>query len=263
MIESHVAKLIRKFGPNQGTAVCLGDQLSTTGERTGDIFRSWGYSRFYDIDYNGKAEVNHDLNLPLPKLPRADLLYDGGTMEHVCNVSQALESIAKLVRVGGVLVQVVPVNTYGESFYCIDPQLPRDFYAANGFECLELFMFQKPSLTWLMVELGDRWLPKKWNKALRDKMRPAEGTTIKDPEFSVRRRLHDWIFNDGRVRMLRCDRKHIRLPRRTMLLYAGVKTREVTPTVWPHQNYYPAAMTVEREYLQISDRRSVQSVLAG
>src|SRR6266480_3572627 len=88
MIERHIYERIRNCGPGRGTAICLGDQIpSFTKAATKELLTGLGYEKTLDVDYNGNASFEHDLNFPiLRKVPRADLIYDGGTMEHVANI---------------------------------------------------------------------------------------------------------------------------------------------------------------------------------
>ncbi len=90
------------------------------------------------------ATVQHDLNLPLPAALHAkyDLVFDGGTLEHVFNFPQALKSCMELVRPGGHFVQVSNANNFmGHGFWQISPELMyRSMSAANGFEIVAVMV---------------------------------------------------------------------------------------------------------------------------
>ncbi len=88
-------------------------------------------------DFEG-AEFVHDLNKPIrPEWrERFDVVYDGGTLEHVFNFPIALQSCMEMVKVGGRLfLHTVANNWCGHGFYQFSPEL---FYRAlspeNGFE---------------------------------------------------------------------------------------------------------------------------------
>lgn len=108
-----------------------------------DLFDESGYSEkmfkalgFGDVktmdfsDYEG-ATVIHDLNKPLPKTlkNKFDFIYDGGTIEHVFNVSQALVNMFDALKVGGTLVSINGFNGWpGHGFYQFQPDLVWSFW---------------------------------------------------------------------------------------------------------------------------------------
>jgi len=88
-------------------------------------------------DFEG-AKLVHDLNQPLPAdwKERFDVVYDGGTLEHVFNFPTALRNAMELLKPGGRLfIQTCANNLCGHGFYQFSPEL---FYRAlspeNGFE---------------------------------------------------------------------------------------------------------------------------------
>jgi SAM-dependent methyltransferase len=88
-------------------------------------------------DFEG-AKLVHDLNLPIPPewKEKFDVVYDGGTMEHVFNFPVALRNSMELLRPGGHLfMHTCANNLCGHGFYQFSPEL---FYRAlspeNGFE---------------------------------------------------------------------------------------------------------------------------------
>ncbi len=81
-------------------------------------------------DYEG-AGIIHDLN----RLPPAwlenqfDLIFDGGTVEHVFNVPNALEGIFRMLRPGGRFVSANGLNGwYGHGMYQFNPELVWTFW---------------------------------------------------------------------------------------------------------------------------------------
>lgn len=70
-----------------------------------ELFNMLGFSAVsaMDIsDYEG-AGILHDLNRPVPKelYSKFDLIYDGGTMEHVYDAPMVMENIGNMLNVGG------------------------------------------------------------------------------------------------------------------------------------------------------------------
>lgn len=90
-------------------------------------------------DYEG-ADVVHDLNVPVdPSLHAAfDFVFDAGTLEHVFSTKDALFNICRMCRVGGVVVNVNPVDFINHGFINLNAELFRDCFAANGFDELAL-----------------------------------------------------------------------------------------------------------------------------
>ena len=90
-------------------------------------------------DFEG-AEVLHDLNDKLPKSLKgsADLIYDGGTTEHVFDVAQAMDNIAELLRPGGVFSSCVPGNGFfAHGFYQFGPELVYGYWKhGRGYDVL-------------------------------------------------------------------------------------------------------------------------------
>ena len=88
-------------------------------------------------DFEG-ARFVHDLNQPLPAdwKQKFDVVFDGGTLEHVFNFPVALRNSMELLREGGRLfIHTCANNLCGHGFYQFGPEL---FYRAlspeNGFE---------------------------------------------------------------------------------------------------------------------------------
>lgn len=92
------------------------------------VFKSLGAKNVYALDFSdfeGAAFV-HDLNQPLPDnlKQRFDLVYDGGTLEHVFNFPQALKNCMEMVRVDGRLIlHTIANNWMGHGFYQFSPEL--------------------------------------------------------------------------------------------------------------------------------------------
>src|SRR5581483_3040143 len=87
-------------------------------------------------DFEG-ANIIHDLNNPTSDdlADHYDLVFDGGTLEHVFDIATALKSISRIVKIGGRVVHISPMaNCIDHGFYCFSPTLFADFYSTNGFQ---------------------------------------------------------------------------------------------------------------------------------
>lgn len=108
------------------------------------IFRALGATRVDSMDvsdYEG-ATVLHDLNTPIPPELEGqyDLVYDGGTLEHVFNFPTAIWNAMRLCRVGGRLVIHNAANNWcGHGFYQFSPGLFHDLFTSENRYQIEQF----------------------------------------------------------------------------------------------------------------------------
>jgi len=110
--------------------------------------------------YEGAGLV-HDMNLPVPEglKERYDVVYDGGTLEHVFNIPTALKNCMEMVRVGGHLFIDSPGNNwFGHGFYQFSPEFfYRGLSPANGFEVVEMIAHAAgPNAKWYKVADPDQ-----------------------------------------------------------------------------------------------------------
>ncbi len=105
------------------------------------------------IDYSGyqKADIVHDLNLPVPNHlhRRFSAVIDGGTLEDVFDVRQVLANYMNMVRIGGSIFLNVPGNNLlGHGFYQFSPELfYRVFSQDNGSVTREVSVIESPFST--------------------------------------------------------------------------------------------------------------------
>jgi hypothetical protein len=103
-------------------------------------FLRWlGYEQVESMDfseYEG-CSLTHDLNVPVPDAWHGgyDVVFDGGTLEHVFHFPNAIANAMQLVREGGHFVTCTTSNNYnGHGFFQFSPELfCRIFEASNGF----------------------------------------------------------------------------------------------------------------------------------
>lgn len=90
-----------------------------------------------DVSAYENATIVFDLNnnsMPEKLLNRFDYIFDGGTFEHLFNISNAFENVIKMLKVGGKIFHYVPANNYiDHGFYSISPVLFIEYYEANNF----------------------------------------------------------------------------------------------------------------------------------
>lgn len=104
------------------------------------FFEALGATQVDSLDFSDfeGAKLVHDLNRPIPDSwkEKFDVVFDGGTLEHVFNFPVALRNSMELLRPNGrLIIQNCANNLCGHGFYQFSPEL---FYRAlspeNGFE---------------------------------------------------------------------------------------------------------------------------------
>lgn len=109
------------------------------------FFRAFGFSDVTSVDLPGaehEPDLYHDFNNPLPSdyVNRFNLIIDPGTMEHVFNIKTGFSNVVWALRVGGVVIQQLPIYSFNGGYYSINPNVLNDFYAANGFSDLRSYI---------------------------------------------------------------------------------------------------------------------------
>lgn len=102
---------------------------------------------YYDIDKFDfdKPRIIHDLQCPIDSKFHNffNLVIDSGTLEHIFDAKTAMENIAKVTRVGGFVLQIIPAQNYlNHGFYQFSPTFFYDFYINNGFEIVESYLIE-------------------------------------------------------------------------------------------------------------------------
>ena len=225
-----------------------------------DFFKALGFSDYFDIDYNGKARLCLDLGKPIPKelYCKADILYDGGVIEHIPNIFQAMSNAMLLLKKDGILVQAVPVASFsGGTYYNIEPLLLRDLYGANGFEMVECLLFYSGQNKMDKMQYFRSYFNICKN-ILKSKIRPLVPKTIlkrrkmeyecKLEEYKKMRKYDDNLDNFSFINPFdpieRFKMKSHGLPSNTHVIYIGIKRRDIDPEniAIPTQADYPSAI---------------------
>jgi SAM-dependent methyltransferase len=123
-------------------------ELAKGGCYADGLFQLLGAEEMVSIDaspYEG-ASLTHDMNDPLPAdyAGQFDLVFDGGTLEHIFNFPCALRNCMELVRPGGHLVLHTPTNNWsGHGFYQFSPEVFfRAFCAENGYKVERMVAYE-------------------------------------------------------------------------------------------------------------------------
>jgi len=115
-----------------GIAATRSDLLQEDGYSE-TLLRQLGFGEIEAMDFSGYegAGIIHDLNTrPDPALEEQfDLIFDGGTIEHVFNVPMALEGVYRMLKTGGRFVSANGLNGWmGHGMYQFNPELVWTFW---------------------------------------------------------------------------------------------------------------------------------------
>lgn len=116
-----------------------------------ELFRHIGVFEIDSMDFSSyeNAKIVHDLNYPIPENFKSnyELVFDGGTLEHVFNFPIALKNAIDLLKIGGTFISFTPSNNYcGHGFYQFSPELfYRVFQPDYGMEIIRIQLFDVQS----------------------------------------------------------------------------------------------------------------------
>jgi SAM-dependent methyltransferase len=115
------------------------------------LFRMMGFSGVESIDNDDYENATHILDLNQNSMPpqilgQFDVVLDGGTLEHVFHVPNALRNALSLLKPGGRIIFLSPsTNHVDHGFYMFSPTLFMDYLLTNGFS-IQTFYFIRYSL---------------------------------------------------------------------------------------------------------------------
>lgn len=105
----------------------------------GCVFSALGIDKLHSLDaspFEG-CDFIHDLNDPCPPdelCGRFSLIIDGGTLEHIFHVPNALKAIHRMLRPGGIIIHQSPTSNYVDhGFYSFSPTFFEDYYRNAGY----------------------------------------------------------------------------------------------------------------------------------
>ena len=94
-------------------------------------------------DFEG-ATIIHDMNVEIPNNLKGkyDTVIDGGTLEHIFNIPQALDNASYLCKPGGQIIHMLPANNQcGHGFWQMSPELFFSLYSdKNGYKDTDVFL---------------------------------------------------------------------------------------------------------------------------
>jgi hypothetical protein len=110
------------------------------------FFKVCGAKNIDSFDFSEYENANHiwDMNKSIIEeyKNKYDLLFDGGTLEHIFNFPIAIKNCMEMIKVGGHFLSITCANNFsGHGFYQFSPELFfRIFSKENGFENTEIYI---------------------------------------------------------------------------------------------------------------------------
>lgn len=101
-----------------------------------------GYRETVAIDFGGTEKaLKLDLNQPISLGREFDVVFNGGTSEHVFNVWQFFKTVHDHTRSGGLMIHGAPfTGWFDHGFFNFNPTFYWDLAAANGYDVV-LFLY--------------------------------------------------------------------------------------------------------------------------
>ncbi len=112
------------------------------------FFTALGFREIVTCDISDYERPDHlvDLNGPLPEALRGrfDVVFDGGTLQHIFHLPNVLASIHQALKPGGraVFGMAPSHNHVDHGFYMFSPTFFWDFYEANGYRIETAYVFE-------------------------------------------------------------------------------------------------------------------------
>ena len=122
------------------------------------LFHKLGAQRVDSVDSSSyeDATIVHDMNTPISAAQHQQysVVYDGGSLEHIFNIPQALKNCMEMVRVGGHFMQASIANNFmGHGFWQFSPEVFfRAMSPVNGFQTEVVLLHEVGSRHWAVVQ---------------------------------------------------------------------------------------------------------------
>ncbi len=111
------------------------------------LFVALGFDELESMDYSNYegCTIVHDLNkdVPIQYHDRYDLIFDGGTSEHIFDLPKVLENYNKMLKRGGRIIHAAPSSNHVDhGFYMFSPTLFSDYYSSNNWNIKDSLFIQ-------------------------------------------------------------------------------------------------------------------------
>jgi len=103
------------------------------------FYRLLGVASYASIDlHDSRADIRHDMNLPLNVERQFDVITNFGTAEHIFNVFQFFDNVHRLLKAGGTALHVLPAcGDVNHGFYNFHLIFFHRLAKANNYDILD------------------------------------------------------------------------------------------------------------------------------
>jgi hypothetical protein len=154
------------------------DNISQCAGYSECLFQRLGFENVDSMDASTyeNATIIHDLNKPMKDSKQFSYILDGGTIEHVFNIPQCLQTVINSLELGGLFVSITCNNNFsGHGMYQFSPEcFLSAFSKTYGMEILEMYISRVDSP------------PEQWvNVNQRNKARTEDRILTNEPVYIV------------------------------------------------------------------------------
>lgn len=120
------------------------DSIFCSTRYTENLFKYLGCDSVVSMDYSNYegSEIIHDMNNPVPEQyhDKYDVIFDGGTIEHIFDVKMSFQNVKKMLKKNGIFISVNGANNHlGHAFYQFSPDLYRTVFSnESGYNIIEM-----------------------------------------------------------------------------------------------------------------------------
>jgi SAM-dependent methyltransferase len=109
------------------------------------FINNYGSTKVDSIDYSDYegCSIIHDMNIPImANIQKYDTIFDGGSLEHIFNINQALKNVSSMCKPGGQIIHSLPANNQcGHGFWQFSPEVFLSLYSEkNGYSETEIYI---------------------------------------------------------------------------------------------------------------------------
>lgn len=206
MLGRHGFRVEEKFRPLYAEAMArygLEGEIDDYTQEDGfceTLMRKLGFGGMEALDFSDfeGASIIHDLNRPVPDTLHGqfDLIFDGGTIEHVFDVPQALRNVFHMLKPAGRFVSANGMNGWpGHGLYQFSPDLVWTFWRRGAgcevHDCRGItkapgkgeyaVAFRDPALTGKRLRLKGKIPPRRFYLYYEVERLPTSGLTVGSP----------------------------------------------------------------------------------
>jgi len=102
--------------------------------------------KVYTLDFSDfeGADFILDLNIIAQEISHTfDIVFDGGTLEHVYHLDNAMQNIGNFTKVAGLTIHLNPTSNHVDhGFYSFSPTFFNDYYKNNDYEIIDHYLIE-------------------------------------------------------------------------------------------------------------------------